>query len=104
VVLVLEERGGRGKEHCQVTGRSLPLPSLNIKLLVLEERASGTRRKRGKGEGTPPGDSYVTPSLFLEHKAFSFRRESIRRKRWKAKENCQVIARPLPLSSLKRKL
>jgi len=55
-LLVLAERAsivrrkkGKGKEHCQVTGRPLPLSSLSIKLLVLDERASSVRRRKGEG-------------------------------------------------------
>jgi hypothetical protein len=47
------------------------------------------------------GRGYASPPVFFEEEALSNRRE---RKEGEGKEHCKVEARPLPLSSLTRKL
>ena len=66
-----------------MTGRSLLLSSLNIKLLVLEEKVSSIRRTRGKGKEHRQVTARPLPlsSLSIQLLVLEERASSIRRKR-----------------------
>ena len=74
-----------------MVARSLPLSSLNMKLLILAERASGIRREegeRGKGQSQVTVSSLTLSSSSLKMKllALEERTSNMRRKRGEGKE------------------
>ena len=72
-----------------MTGRSLLLSSLNIRLVALEEKVSSIRRKRGKGKEhcQVTGRSLLLSSLNIKLLVLEERASSIRRKRAKGGRN-----------------
>ena len=82
-----------------MVARSLPLSPLNIKLLVLAERASSIRREEGemgRGHSLVTVSSLTLSSSCLKVKllALDDRASNMTRKRGEGKRQSQVVPRP----------